>query len=287
MTASVSALFIYPLKSGRRSALKDMQLAAQGPANDRLWMVARDEKETRGKMITQRLRGAEKLALVTTTFLQDGSTCFTAPEMPPLTIAPDKIWKSKILVDVWRKKSEAHYGGNVAAQWISSYLDMPAMLVRQAADHTRRSEAGTPVTLADGFPLLIASTSSLKALQETLPDGVKLTMEQFRPNIVLSGLPPFEEDVIHEIKIGDVVLELVKPCARCQMATYNQDRAAPSGLTLPMIKTQRGDEDGEVYFGQNAVVKVPGVIREGDRVEVLSRKALSAVLANCTLKPSV
>ena len=41
--------------------------------------------------------------------------------------------------------------------------------------------------------------------------------ERFRPNIVLSGLPAWDEDHIDTIGIGSGDLRLVKPCVRCQV----------------------------------------------------------------------
>ena len=47
-------------------------------------------------------------------------------------------------------------------------------------------------------------------------------MNRFRPNIVLSGLDPFDEDHIDTLDVDGVTMKLVKPCTRCQITTTDQ-----------------------------------------------------------------
>ena len=55
--------------------------------------------------------------------------------------------------------------------------------------------------------------------------GTEIPMNRFRPNIVLEGLKPNEEDTQAEIQIGELKLYGVKPCARCVMTTIDQKTA--------------------------------------------------------------
>ena len=107
-------------------------------------------------------------------------------------------------------------------------------------------------------------------------------MERFRPNIVLEGAEPFEEDVIHEIKIGDVVLEFVRPCSRCKITTINQTEGVSTSdeplRTLGRVRRGKGGGLEGVFFGQNAIPRKLGVIKVGDNVEILSKRALHPAL---------
>ena len=109
-------------------------------------------------------------------------------------------------------------------------------------------------------------------------------MERFRPNIVLEGAEPFEEDVIHEIKIGDVVLEFVRPCSRCKITTINQTEGASTSdeplRTLGRVRRGKGDGLEGVFFGQNAIPRKLGVVKVGDNVEILSKRPLHPALKN-------
>ena len=68
------------------------------------------------------------------------------------------------------------------------------------------------MTFADGFPLMLLSKESMDSLNERLVD--KVIMDQFRPNIVVSGCPAFDEDTWYDVWIGDAKFTNVKPCKR-------------------------------------------------------------------------
>jgi uncharacterized protein YcbX len=92
---------------------------------------------------------------------------------------------------------------------------------------------------ADGFPFLLASKESLGALNEKL--DVPVEMRNFRPNIVVEGCSPYEEDVWHEISINSLRMKLVKPCARCKIPTVNPDTGTmdPNNQPSRSMKTFR------------------------------------------------
>ena len=82
-----------------------------------------------------------------------------------------------------------------------------------------------------------------------------LPMNRFRPNLVVRGLPPFAEDHLSTLRIGDVELTPVKPCVRCQVTTTDQATAAVGIEPLRTLGGFRMDERfGGVTFGMNAVV---------------------------------
>lgn len=65
---------------------------------------------------------------------------------------------------------------------------------------------------ADTSSFMVASESSMKDLNGRLKEPV--SMGWFRPNVVVRGARPFDEDDWAFLKIGDVVLRRVKPCER-------------------------------------------------------------------------
>ena len=69
------------------------------------------------------------------------------------------------------------------------------------------------MTFADGFPLMLLSTASVADLNSRLEDH-EVIMDQFRPNIVVTGCPAFDEDSWYDVWIGDVKFTNVKPCSR-------------------------------------------------------------------------
>ena len=82
-------------------------------------------------------------------------------------------------------------------------------------------------------------------------------MERFRPNVVLDGLEPFEEDRIAELRFNSVTLRLVKPCTRCVITSTDQRTGEPSTNPLPILRAFRFNKAlMGVTFGENAVIAV-------------------------------
>lgn len=128
-----------------------------------------------------------------------------------------------------------------------------------------------PLSFADGYPYLLANEASLRDVQQRCPASVK--MEQFRPNLVVSGAGAREEDTWKVIRIGDVIFDVAKPCSRCIFTTVSPEKGQkhPSGEPLATLQTFRTAVDnGDVDFGQNLIARNSGVIRVGDEVEILA-----------------
>ena len=66
----------------------------------------------------------------------------------------------------------------------------------------------------------------------------------------------------------------MKPCSRCILTTVDPKTGEFSQLKEPLntLSSFRSDGSGEVYFGQNLVALNEGLIRAGDKVEVLETK---------------
>ena len=107
---------------------------------------------------------------------------------------------------------------------------------------------------SDGFPWLLISEASLEELNSRL--SRKLPMNRFRPNIVVQGLPPFGEDLIHELAGDGVRLRRAKPCARCIVTTTDQATGTRDGdEPLRALAKFRFDRELKgVLFGQNMIL---------------------------------
>ena len=133
---------------------------------------------------------------------------------------------------------------------------------------------------SDGFPLLVANRASLDDLNGRLAarGAAAVTMRRFRPNLVLDGLQPFDEDHIDEITLdaaaGPVRLRLVKPCVRCSIPNVDPTTAATGHEPGDTLAGYRADArmKGGITFGINAVV-VEGLERSL-RVGQAARAAL-------------
>ncbi|MCP5285840.1 MAG: MOSC domain-containing protein [Burkholderiaceae bacterium] len=260
ITCTLSGLGLHPVKSCGALAPREALLVETGFDLDRAWMVV----DPQGEMLTQREH--PKLALVKPT-LRLSDLLLKAPGMLGLHLALDAA-ETPTRVRVWDDVVKAWDMGNLAGQWFSDYLGTPARVVRfdpeetRLADRAWTGEAEAPVEFADGFPLLVASLDSLGDLNRRLAEAgaEPVTMARFRPNLVLSGLQPWDEDHLDTLEIttddGPVRLKLVKPCSRCQIPNVDPvtgELQAEPGRTLASFRADARMK-GAVTFGMNAIV---------------------------------
>jgi uncharacterized protein YcbX len=257
---TVAAVFVHPIKSCGAIAVGSSLLIETGLEFDRAWMVV----DAQGAMLTQRV--LPRLALVQPT-LRSSDMVLRAPGMLALHIRLDTVEKPT-RAQVWKDIVKAYDMGDLAAQWFSDFLGVRARLVRFDPEEKRLSDgqwAGdieAENAFADGFPVLVANSASLDDLNARLAArGVApVTMQRFRPNVVLNGLQAYDEDHLHEITIttaeGPVVLRLVKPCARCSIPDVDPLTAETSHAVGDMLASYRADArlKGAITFGMNAVV---------------------------------
>jgi uncharacterized protein YcbX len=85
---------------------------------------------------------------------------------------------------------------------------------------------------------------------------------------VVRGCGPFEEDSWNRIRIGNVELAVVKPCARCEVTTIDKETLERSKEPLKTLGRYRKQKLGAI-FGQNVIPLNEGLIRLGTTVEVL------------------
>jgi uncharacterized protein YcbX len=129
----------------------------------------------------------------------------------------------------------------------------------------------------------------LEELNQRIADAnIRVPMNRFRPNVVVSGAEPFAEDEWAKLKIGETIFRVPKPCARCVTTTVDQSRGEFDGSeplkTLATFRRPRdvfpntfesyGFQGNEVLFATNLIPENPGgVIRIGD--DLIERQIFS------------
>jgi uncharacterized protein YcbX len=248
----ITALNVYPVKGCRGLALDSARVAATGFEHDREWLIVRPD----GRFMTQ--REEPRLALIEPA-LRDDALLLRVPGGGQLRVPFDAA-AAEVEVTCWKDRCAAFDAGAEAAEFLTRYLGAPYRLVRFDARRKRPSNpqwtSGIEALnqFSDGFPWLLISEASLEDLNSRL--SRKLPMNRFRPNIVVSGLPPFGEDRIHEIVADGVRLRRAKGCARCIVTTTDQATGTRDGEE-PLRALARFRFDRElkgVIFGQNMIL---------------------------------
>jgi uncharacterized protein YcbX len=266
----IESLHVYPVKSCRGIELHRARVGTTGIEHDREWMVVTPA----GRFLTQ--RELPRLALIEPA-LEPDLLRLTAPGRAALEI-PLAHDGPAIEVTVWRDRCAALDAGDRAAEWLTDFLGRELRLVRFAPTAQRPSQIEGPdgvtgfAKFADAFALLAISTASLADLNARL--DVPLPMNRFRPNVVLSGLAPYDEDRVFELEREGVRLRAVKPCTRCAITTTDQSRGEVVGdEPLRTLKTYRWSAELRgVMFGQNLIVIVPGELEVGQELAATWRE---------------
>ena len=260
LNCHIAALAVHPIKSCAGIEVRDALLIETGLEFDRAWMVVTPQ----GEMLTQ--RDLPRMALIRPA-LRSQDMVLRAPGMLALHVELGVV-EEPTRVRVWDDEVKAYDMGALAAQWFSDFLGQPLRLVRFDPEQRRLSsarwagEVQAENAFADAYPILVASTASLADLNQRLAarGQAPVTMQRFRPNLVLDGLEAFDEDHIDEITIqtgeGPVRLRLVKPCTRCSIPNVEPETPATGHEPGDTLATFRADArvDGGITFGMNAVV---------------------------------
>ncbi len=271
----VSGLYIYPLKGGAAISLAEATVTSKGLEYDRALMAVHPGT---GKFVTQR----ENPGLASVKALPDDTgIVLSAPGMDALRLMWGDMKRGEILqANLWDKPVDARVQSKTAAEWLSKAIGQDVALVYQSPEMKRETSPqyapGGEVSFADGYPLLVAFTSSLNDLNERITGagGAPVPMERFRPNIVIENNTPWEEDTIGQIKVGTITLTFVKPCTRCVVTTVNQTTAIKEGPEpLRTLATFRFSPAYKgVLFAENAVPSGRGKIKVGDPVGIVVQK---------------
>jgi uncharacterized protein len=262
---TLSEINIYPIKSLGGISLNSSEVEERGLKYDRRWVLV-DESNT---FFTQ--RDFPEMALIKVSVEKEGLKLLHKTKIvEPLYIPFDFNHSRKDKVIIWDDTVFGEFYNTQIDNWFSEILGIKCHLVKMP-ETTRRivdeSYANKKiVSFADGYPFLVIGQSSLDDLNSRLE--IPLPMNRFRTNFVFTGSKPFEEDIWKKFKIGDVVFQAVKPCARCVITTTNQETA--ERLHEPLLTLSKFRKfDNKVMFGMNLVCESIGEVKVGDKVELL------------------
>lgn len=279
----VSQLLIHPLKSGKAMsvALAECQKIGLkfGDLQDRHWLVVTED----GHMVTGRQE--PRLVLMSLT-CEGGRVCLNGPNMEELQFPIKQPDNAIINCRVFSADIQGRDCGDEASRWLTRYLEAEKTHRLVHFEHQMRgrrpteNEASFPqfeVAYPDVAPVMLLSESSVKDLSSKLEKGV--TVERFRPNIVISDCEAFEEDSWEELQIGSVRLQRVMSCGRCIFTTVDPETGIISRKEpLETLKSYRLCDPSEKHiyktsplFGQLHKVKKTGILQVGDLVYKISR----------------
>ncbi len=253
-TATLTGLWIYPVKSCGGLRLNESVLTPHGLAHDREWMVVRPD----GGFVTQ--REEPRMALIESE-LGSETLVLRAPRMEALEVPLNAASRKAHPATVWADTVSAWDEGGRAAAWLGEFLQGNFRLVRWDPAQRRRTDpkwtADSPgeAYFGDAYPYLLLGEETLADLNERLQPGHPMPLDRFRTNLLVTGLGVAGEDRAATLRGGAVEFRVVKPCTRCVMTTTDQQTGVRGSEPLRTLAGYRHDPRFSApVFGQNAVL---------------------------------
>ena len=267
----VAAIYRYPVKSLRGAALEHIFVERIGLSGDRRWMVV----DANGQC--QTIREHPVMTQIATEYTSDGLT-LSHPSTGRVSAPVPGSSAAVRMVNVWGDNIEALEAGSETNDFLARTLGFPARLVYMSDPDSRAidpqyANPDDRTSFADGFPLLLTTTSSLDDLNARLAHPVE--MSRFRPNIVIEGAPAWAEDEWRIIAIAGIPFRIAKPCGRCVVITRDAMTGVQSDQSEPLrtLGQFRRSASGKVIFGQNLIPDATGTITVGDEVTIIEKGA--------------
>ncbi|MDG4808170.1 MOSC domain-containing protein [Micromonospora sp. WMMD1120] len=268
----LTSIHTYPVKGCHRLDHDGAFVRPWGLAGDRRWMVVGADGVGVTQRDTTRLVGLRAS-------VRSGGLTLRADGQPDLDV-PEPAGGEPIAVRTFRSRTfpvPARRAGRAADEWLSALLGRAVRLVwlaeptRHIPAGDREHDTGDQVSFADAYPLLLANTASLDALNGWLAEAGEepVPMTRFRPNLVVDGASPWAEDdwVGRPLRIGDLRFRAAGPCDRCVVTTTDQETGVRTREPLRTLGRYRNVRQ-KLLFGLNLVPLDSGQVSVGAPIVV-------------------
>ena len=251
---TVGAIHVAPVKSAGLVSPERVSVGLSGILEDRRFYII----DAAGRLVTQRELGW---------LVQVKASYQTGPERLSLTLPGGQVVEEDLAIGeqvstrMWGRTTRGHILDGGWGPALSRAAGVPLALVR----------SDQPGQCYDEFPVSILSQGSLLQLGNVSGVTGPFDGRRFRPNFLLEGCQPHEEDgwLGRAVQIGDHLrLRLISPDPRCAITTHDPDTGERDIDTLRLIMSYRPNPVA-AYFGVYAIVERPGEAAVGDKVEVI------------------
>mmetsp|Transcript_27521 Transcript_27521/g.37918 ORF Transcript_27521/g.37918 Transcript_27521/m.37918 type:complete len:485 (-) Transcript_27521:134-1588(-) len=258
----VAALLLYPIKSCGGMRVSRWPLTRHGLLFDRQWTVV----DRNGRAVTQKTH--PMLSRVQTAVdlharclvVRAPADMHSEPLLVPLDEDGPAGGVADMLVKVCGSSRRGWATGPQADQWFTTALRHSGdgqhyRLVRQRPVSGPSDSSGQR-SFSNQAPLLLLSEESVSALVALIAaelGGGRVAVENFRPNLVVAGCVPHEEDQWGAVDIateaGLLRLEVSGPCSRCSMVNVSGSSGSFDCRAFEALSEYR-KKGHEVHFGQ-------------------------------------
>lgn len=261
----IKKLYIYPVKSCRGLNIINANILKTGFQYDRFFAVINSKNE----ILTARENS--KLLNISSEIYNDELTLSTYG-IQSISIDLNKILSNKIDIKIFNDSAKAMIVGHETDNWLSITLQEKCRLVSIDSEQLRKVKAkyngkeNDFISFSDISPIHLISEESLKDLNSKLKHSV--TIDNFRPNILISGCPAYEEDKWSSVKIGNCEFEVTLKTPRCTFTTIDPITTKANDKQEPLRTLSKYRKVGNyINFGIYLMPKKIGVININDKIK--------------------
>ena len=251
---SVAAIFTAPVKSLSLEQIPSVMVGSSGIVEDRRFHLV-DEQ---GRLLTQRQEG--RLVMVKAVY--SAETEVLSLQFPGGECVEGPAELGGLITTVMWGRQVA--GREVTGPWgeaLSTFCGSPVRLVKSAI----------PGESYDEYPISLLSQASVDFMGERVTNGPKFDGRRFRPNFLIDGCSPHEEDAWlgGVVQIGaELRLRMVARDPRCAITTLDPD-TGQRDFDVPRLLLSYRPSARAPYFGVYGAVETIGTVSVGDAVELI------------------
>ena len=302
--SEITSLRIYPIKSCRGISVPSSTITKQGLTLDRRWMFV----DANNKFIT--IRQKPQMTLINTAIDYDTEQLVITigddqNKQVKVPLYPSEEWLKEnakaVVVDIWENDTEAFaYTDPKINALFREYIGEgeDVSLVVKDPHHPRIARGNADpkvlgrtvdVNFPDVLPIQIATEASIDELNSRLKAKGEeaITIERFRPNIIVKGDIPWSEDSWKTVRInGDnswvttlsggnreaIDIDVQARCARCQVPNVEPSTGVKNKhQPWDTLMSYRRIDEGIKYkpcFGMLCCPRNEGKVEVGMRFEV-------------------
>ncbi|XP_066370368.1 molybdenum cofactor sulfurase isoform X1 [Miscanthus floridulus] len=261
----LKSITIYPVKSCQGFSVQSWPLTTGGLKYDREWLL----QGSGGEVLTQK-KVPELSSICTLIDLELGKLFLESPKCKDkLQISLlENLTHLSAEVDVYGQRYEVQSYGDKVNSWFSEAIGRPCTFVRCSSSKYRSCtingrrdrlcrDTRSKLSFVNEGQLLLVSEDSISDLNSRLSSsngngkqGVLVDAMRFRPNIVVYGSTPYNEDNWKRLHIGDAYFTSMGGCNRCQMINLYQSsgQVIKSKEPLATLASYRRKQ-GKILFG--------------------------------------
>jgi uncharacterized protein YcbX len=251
---TVEAIHLAPVKSLGLVHPDTVHVERRGIAEDRrLYLI-----DPQGHLVTQRRLGP--MVQVTAQYRSEPEWLDLHFPSGMRLAGPLELGEA-VITPIWGRYVR---GRVLQGQWNRALSDF-------CGEDIRLVRADEPGQCYDEFPISLVSQASLTHLSHQAADAVAFDSRRFRPNFVLRGCAPHEEDgwLGGVVRIGtELRLHILARDPRCAITTLDPNTGRRDVDTLRYILGYRPNPRA-AYFGVYGIVEHPGSVAIGDAVSIL------------------